>query len=178
MQALILLRPVKPTLRQSLILRVKKKTYRAIPLPLILQAALSSLQAWWAKDGSAFALRFIRKPDAETQARAWHLVSALGGGAGLIPAGDDEAIMRELVGMGEGAVPALVLGLKFPPGFAPKRVLICQALGRIGSVEAAPALAATLRDVVTRQRPASRLPKIDRDFIERFLMRYKTRGAL
>lgn len=110
--------------------------------------ALSRLQAWWARNGGAFALRFVRKPDAETQARAWHLVSALGGGAGLIPGGDDEVIMRELVGMGEGAVPALVLGLKFPPGFAPKRVLICQALGRIASAEAAPALAATLRDPV------------------------------
>jgi HEAT repeat protein len=118
-----------------------------MPRPERLEA-MSRLQAWWARDGGRFALRSIRKPDAQTHDRAWHLVSALGGGAGLIPSGDDEELMRELMGMGEGAVPALVLGLKFPPGFAPKRALICQALGRIGSAQAAPALAATLRDPV------------------------------
>ena len=44
------------------------------------------------------------------------------------------------------AVPALVEGLTFPAGFAEKRALVCQALGRIGSRDAAPFLAGALRD--------------------------------
>jgi HEAT repeat protein len=40
----------------------------------------------------------------------------------------------------------LLEGLTFPPGFADKRALCCQLLGRIGSQEAAPFLAAALRD--------------------------------
>ena len=40
---------------------------------------MSRLSAWWAQDGGRFALRYIRKPDAQTHDRAWHLVSALGG---------------------------------------------------------------------------------------------------
>jgi HEAT repeat protein len=50
--------------------------------------------------------------------------------------------------MGKYAVPALVRGLKFPPGFVDKRVALCRILGRIGDRRAAPALAATLRDPV------------------------------
>jgi HEAT repeat protein len=76
------------------------------------------------------------------------LVEQLGGGSGAVPAGDDQAILAELIAMSGDAVPALVRGLKFPAGFADKRALICQALGRIGSDAAAPALAATLRDPV------------------------------
>jgi hypothetical protein len=74
------------------------------------------------------------------------MVEALGGGSGTVPAGDDAKLKAELIAMGEDALPALVLGLKFPPGFDQKRALICEILGHIGSPEAAPALVATLRD--------------------------------
>ena len=79
---------------------------------------------------------------------AWQLVSQLAGGAGIVPAGDDPVIVDELVAMGVDAMPALVRGMKFPPGFAGKRARICEILGRIGHSDAAPALAAALRDPV------------------------------
>jgi HEAT repeat protein len=60
----------------------------------------------------------------------------------------DRAIEEELEAMHEFAVPALVRGLKFPPGFAEKRAAICRLLGKIGDQRAAPALAAALRDPV------------------------------
>jgi HEAT repeat protein len=56
--------------------------------------------------------------------------------------------MEELVFLGEDAVPALLMGLKYPSGFADKRARVCETLGRIGAKNAAPALSATLRDPV------------------------------
>lgn len=111
-------------------------------------AALSDLQAWWMRYGGPDQLRRPPQVDEVTDAHAWKLVSKLGGGAGIVPGGEDRALVDELVGMGEDAVPALLLGLKFPAGFADKRALVCEALGRIGSRDAAPALAGTLRDPV------------------------------
>lgn len=112
-------------------------------------AAIAELQAWWAAQGGAHVLRRPYRPDPATDDHAWHLVSAMGGGAGVVPAAEnDQAAIDELVAMGSDAMPALLRGLKFPPGFAAKRASICTALGRIGSKEAAPFLSAALRDPV------------------------------
>jgi hypothetical protein len=50
----------------------------------------------------------------------------------------DASMEEELVAMGKYAVPALVRGLKYPPGFADKRAALCRILGRIGDQRAAP----------------------------------------
>ena len=112
--------------------------------------SISALQAWWAAEGGAEALLPPdpdRDPIAEGYARK--LVSELGG-TDLGPTGSDRdaSIEEELVAMGKYAVPALIRGLKYPPGFGSKRALICRTLGRIGDRRSAPALAATLRDPV------------------------------
>jgi HEAT repeat protein len=82
------------------------------------------------------------------RARAWEIVQQLGGGTDTEPGGNDEDLARELLGLGADALPALLEGLSFPPGFADKRALCCQLLGRLGRKEAAPFLAAALRDPV------------------------------
>jgi len=112
--------------------------------------AIAALESWWAEEGGADVLvppEPERDPFAEAHAR--DLVGDLGGND-LGPSGSDEdrALQEELVAMGEYAVPALVRGLKFPPGFGSKRALICSCLGRIADPRSAPALAATLRDPV------------------------------
>lgn len=56
--------------------------------------------------------------------------------------------MGKLIQMGNVAVPALVLGLKYPPGFAMRRDRILRCLAAIGSKQAAPFVAAALRDPV------------------------------
>ncbi len=111
-------------------------------------AALALLQARWAESGGADVLRRPPRPDARTHAHAFSLVSKLGGGAGTVPGGDDQELVDELLAMGESAVPALIQGLKFPAGFDLKRARICECLGNIGSGNAAPVLASTLRDPV------------------------------
>lgn len=103
-------------------------------------AALSRLFAEVARAGVV--IEPFPPADPDLNARAWDLVQKIGGEA------DDAAMLDELVGMGTDAVPALLLGLKFPPGYADKRVLVCEALGRIASPQAAPALAGALRDPV------------------------------
>ena len=65
---------------------------------------------------------------------------------GVVPNGERQK--DALVAMGDDAVPALVIGLKYPAGFDTKRALICECLGIIASPEAAPALSAALRDPV------------------------------
>ncbi len=110
--------------------------------------AISRLQARWAMQGNAKLLRRPWPPSAKIQAEAWNLVSKLSGGIGIIPGGDDVKLMDALVRMGEDAVPSLVKGLKFPVGFANKRARILECLGRIGSQQAAPFVAAALRDPV------------------------------
>ena len=105
-------------------------------------AALSRLQAWWMKEGGADVLRPFPEPSPRDHGHAFGLVKKVGGTE------KDAAIVEELVRMGEDAVPALILGLKYPAGFADKRVRVCEALGRIGSERAAPALTSVLRDPV------------------------------
>lgn len=112
-------------------------------------AAIARLQASWAESGGVHALRRPLRVEPAVDRHAWHLVSAMGGGAGIVPAAeDDEEVIRELVGMGQDALPALLRGLKFPPGFAAKRASILTALGRIGDGRAAPFVAQALRDPV------------------------------
>jgi len=103
-------------------------------------AAISRLQAFWAKEGGPSWLREPPFPDEQIHNQAWELVTKLG-------SNDDEPF-AELASMREDAVSALLLGLKFPPGFAARRARICELLRRIGSRDAAPFLAATLRDPV------------------------------
>jgi len=112
--------------------------------------AIAELQAWWAKDGSSAKLvPYPEDADPVAEAEAWKIVGDLGGNdVGPSTPEKDQAIESELVAMGRYAVPALVRGLKFPPGFDLKRAQICKILGRLGDRRSAPALAATLRDPV------------------------------
>ncbi|MHC4851896.1 MAG: HEAT repeat domain-containing protein [Planctomycetota bacterium] len=113
--------------------------------------AIARIRDRWARRGSAKLLRTPMRISARAHADAWLLVQKLGGGAGIIPGaedGNDDRLVRQLTLMGPDAVPALVLGLKVPIGFAQKRFRICEALGRIRSRRSAPALAAALRDPV------------------------------
>lgn len=111
-------------------------------------AAISRLQQLWASDGGPKLLRRPPQVDPQIDRKAWHLVEQLGGGTGTVASGDDAALQEQLVGLGDDAVPALVLALKFPAGFANKRAAVCACLGRTRSKEAAPALASALSDPV------------------------------
>ncbi|MCP3919020.1 MAG: hypothetical protein GY711_26040 [bacterium] len=112
--------------------------------------AISALQSFWAAEGGADRLvPRDRTQDPVAEAHAWKLVGKLGGSDLLAASPErDQPIEDELIAMGSYAVPALVRGLKYPPGFAAKRVAICRILGRLGDRRAAPALIATLRDPV------------------------------
>jgi hypothetical protein len=108
--------------------------------------AIARLRDAWERSGGPDALRRPPEPAASTDARAHELMEELGGGTDTVGGGDDEAILSELVSLGDGAVPALIDGLTFPSGFAEKRAFVCKALSAIGSTDAAPALVAALRD--------------------------------
>ena len=112
--------------------------------------ALARLQAWWAQEGAPEKLQpFPTDADPIAEAHAWKLVGDIGGNDMVASTPEkDQDLEEELVSMGGYAVPALVRGLKFPPGFADKRAALCRILGRIGDPRGAPALAATLRDPV------------------------------
>jgi len=112
--------------------------------------ALAELQAWWAREGGPDKLRpFAKDADPIAEAHAWKLVGDIGGNDMVASSAEkDAALEEELVAMGKYAVPGLVRGLKYPAGFAEKRVALCRMLGRIGDRRAAPALAAALRDPV------------------------------
>lgn len=114
------------------------------------QEAIARLQGWWAKEGAPDKLRrFPKDGDPIAEAHAWKLVNDIGGNDMVASTPEkDQAIEEELVAMGKYAVPGVVRGLKYPPGFAEKRAALCRILGRIGDRRAAPALAATLRDPV------------------------------
>jgi HEAT repeat protein len=108
-------------------------------------AALARVQNWWAQEGSSDVLVKPYRPRPGADHRAWKLVESLGGGS---EPGADEDAMEALVALGRDALPALVRGLKFPPGFAEKRTRILEALGLIGDPAAAPAVAHALQDPV------------------------------
>ena len=113
------------------------------------QAAIARIQARWAKDGGPELLVKAGKPDVQKAARALKLVGDIGGNdmVGSTP-DNDKAALNEIVDIGADALPALMHGLKWAPGFADKRVYMCNALGQIGDKRAAPALCYTLRDPV------------------------------
>ena len=112
-------------------------------------AALARIQASWTKDGSAARLLAHGKSDPKKAARALKLVTDIGGSDMAASTPDnDQAALNELVDLGSDAIPALLHGLKWAPGFADKRVFMCSALGQIGDKRAAPALCYTLRDPV------------------------------
>ncbi len=108
--------------------------------------AWSRLQAWWMQNRSDTLVRSEPRADEATYEATWALVCALGGGTDTEAGGDDELLEQDLMAYGRHAVPALLEGLTFPVGFVEKRALVCKILGRIGSKEAAPYLAAALRD--------------------------------
>jgi len=108
--------------------------------------AVARLQSWWEREGGAAVLRRPRRVGARTRAATWEMVEQLGGGTDTVEGADDAALLDELVAYGPDALPALIEGLTFPPGFTSKRALVCQALGRIGDPDAAPFLAGALRD--------------------------------
>jgi HEAT repeat protein len=111
-------------------------------------AAIARLQAWWAANGGAGALRDPIHSGYKVDSEVWRLVSAFAGGDGATAAGNDEEIRTRLLDLGEKAVPILAQAMKYPPGFANKRAQLCDVLGRIGSKAAVPALIAALRDPV------------------------------
>lgn len=112
-------------------------------------AAMARLQAWWARAGSAEALLRPYVPEPRADDAAFHLITAMGGGDVTVPAVEDDAkAIEQLVGMGASAIPALIKGLKFPPGFAAKRASLLTAIGRIGDKRMAPFVAQALRDPV------------------------------
>jgi len=115
------------------------------PRPQRLEA-LARLQSAWAQGGGPSSLGHPKPANAAEEERAWRMVEALGGGTDTLPGGDDVALLRDLVAMGEAATPALVQALSFPPGWMDKRALACEALGRIGDPRAAPYLVRALRD--------------------------------
>jgi HEAT repeat protein len=112
-------------------------------------AALARIQARWATEGGPALLLPTARPDPQKAARAFKLVTDIGGSdLGGSTADDDKAALNELVDLGVDAIPALLHGLKWAPGFADKRVFMCNALGQIGDKRAAPALCYVLRDPV------------------------------
>jgi len=112
--------------------------------------SIAALQGWWAEQGSPEKLHpFPADRDPIAEAYAWKLVNDIGGNDMVASTPEkDASIEEELVAMKRFAVPAVVRGLKYPPGFADKRAALCRILGRIGDKRAAPALEATLRDPV------------------------------
>lgn len=112
-------------------------------------AAIGRLQAWWAQSGAEFEPKQWPRPEPDIDRDAFHLVKALGGGAGLIPAADDDgATIDRILANGADALPALVRGLKYPPGFAGKRASILAAMQRLGDRRAAAFVLPILRDPV------------------------------
>jgi HEAT repeat protein len=88
-------------------------------------------------------------PEPRADDEAFNLITAMGGGDVTVPAVEDDAkAIEQLVDMGADAIPALIKGLKFPPGFAAKRASLLTAIGRIGDKRMAPFVAQTLRDPV------------------------------
>ncbi|HEX6809998.1 MAG TPA: HEAT repeat domain-containing protein [Planctomycetota bacterium] len=112
-------------------------------------AAIARLQAWWAQAGKAEVLQRPHVPEPRADDEAFHLITAMGGGDVTVPAVEDDAkAIEQLVGMGADAIPALIKGLKFPPGFAAKRASLLTAIGRIADKHMAPFVAQALRDPV------------------------------
>jgi HEAT repeat protein len=112
-------------------------------------AAVARLQAWWAANGRPELLHKPYFPSQEHDDHALHTVMAIGGGAGIVPAAaNEDKALQELVDMGQDAIPALIKGLKFPPGFAQKRASVLSVLSRIGDRSVAPFVAQALRDPV------------------------------
>jgi HEAT repeat protein len=111
--------------------------------------AIGKLQAWWMTEGADFRPLDWPRPDVTTDRDAFHLVKTLGGGAGLIPAAaDDEATINRILAYGGEALPALIRGLKYPPGFAAKRASILAAMQRLADKRAAAFALPVLRDPV------------------------------
>jgi len=111
--------------------------------------SIGRLQGWWAVEGKDFEPRQWPRPDVATDREAFHFVKTLGGGAGLIPAADnDQVTIDRILAFGQDALPALVRGLKYPPGFAAKRASILAALQRLSDKRAAAFVLPILRDPV------------------------------
>lgn len=108
--------------------------------------ALANLQRWWAQEGGADKLRHPRKVTPQKQMAAWKLVEGLSDPGNAAP--PDEKTIEDLRAMGSDAVPALLIGLKYPAGFADKRRNLCSLLADAKDKDAAPALIYALRDPV------------------------------
>lgn len=112
------------------------------------QAAIMRLRQWWAHEPElqASKLRHPRKVAPKVHAAAWKLVEGLADPEAAAP--PDEETMAKLRELGADAVPALVVGLKYAPGFAEKRRRICELLAETRDADAVPALIYALRDPV------------------------------
>lgn len=115
------------------------------PRPQRLEA-IARISAYWTRYGSPEKLRKPWPPSKKAHKRAWSLVQKL---ADKPDATDrDLATLKELIAMGDEAIPAMVLGLKYPAGFYAKRYYLLDGLGALGRKRAAPFVAAALRDPV------------------------------
>lgn len=112
-------------------------------------ASISLMQAWWAKEGGASALRHPMKVDPKIRVEVKKITEQFGGTDGSVPDGDDVKLRARLMEIGNEAVPGLAaIGLKYPPGFSTKRAKICDVLGELRHPDAVPALISVLRDPV------------------------------
>jgi HEAT repeat protein len=112
-------------------------------------AAIGRLAAWWHAAGPTFVPQVPHEPEPLTDIQVFHQIEKLGGGAGLVPAAEnDQHTIDRIVAAGSDALPALVRGLKFPPGFAAKRASVLAAFQRVGDRRAAPFVLPILRDPV------------------------------
>lgn len=109
-------------------------------------AALADLRSRFATTGGEGWLRTPPKVDPARHSAAVALVDALGDPE--MTEATDDARVEQLIAMGDAAVPALVYGLKYAPGFDEKRRRLCACLSDIGSADGAPALQYALRDPV------------------------------
>jgi HEAT repeat protein len=111
-------------------------------------AAIMRLRKWWAEEPAKQheRLRHPRRIPPAKNTAAWKLVEGLADVEVAAP--PDEETMAKLRDMVNDAVPALVLGLKYPAGFAEKRRRICELLAELKDPNAVPALMYALRDPV------------------------------
>jgi HEAT repeat protein len=136
------------------------KGYDALaPRPQRLEA-IARVSAYWTKQGSAELLRRPWPPSKKAHNRAWGLVQKLADKPDQPER--DQQLLQDLVNMGEEAIPAMILGLKYPAGFFSKRFHLLDGLAALAQKRSAPFVAAALRDpvVVVASRACLALARI------------------
>lgn len=112
--------------------------------------AIARLRAWWEASGGKNSLRRPRSyPPMPLRSEIQKLVATIGGND-FFP--DDppatEKAMTRLLEIGAPALPQVIHGFHWPPGFAKKRKLLCEFLAATPDLDAVPVLLETLEDPV------------------------------